>query len=89
MIGELSEKDRSDIVVQTLAKHNKSLSKDQLKLLLGKTGAKTFLLNVSIFLNFSRKDAVKPLYLIVACEELRIFGVFEKLKQKIRDLGAT
>ena len=33
----------------------------------------------------SKKDSSRPLYLTVACEELRVFGVFEKLTQRIVD----
>jgi telomerase protein component 1 len=36
-----------------------------------------------------KKDAYKPLYLIVACEELRVFGVFEKLKERITQMAQT
>ncbi|XP_076089061.1 TPR repeat-containing protein DDB_G0287407-like isoform X2 [Mytilus galloprovincialis] len=33
-----------------------------------------------------KPDAGRPLWLTVACEELRVFGEFRKLTQKIRDL---
>ena len=33
-----------------------------------------------------KKDSYKPLYLVVACEELRVFGVFEKLQEYISAL---
>ena len=33
-----------------------------------------------------KKDAGLPMYLSVACEELRVFGVFELLDDKIKDL---
>jgi WD40 repeat protein len=36
----------------------------------------------------SKADALKPLFLSAACEELRVFGIFEKLTQKIRDMPA-
>lgn len=36
-----------------------------------------------------KTDAHKPLYLIVACEELRVFGVFENLEGKIRTMAST
>jgi telomerase protein component 1 len=36
-----------------------------------------------------KTDANKPLYLIVACEELRVFGVFENLEDRIRTMSAT
>lgn len=34
----------------------------------------------------SKKDSCKPLYLAAACEELRIFGVFERLSSELRAL---
>uniref|UniRef100_A0A6B2KWF4 NACHT domain-containing protein n=1 Tax=Arcella intermedia TaxID=1963864 RepID=A0A6B2KWF4_9EUKA len=36
-----------------------------------------------------KEDSGKPLYLIVACEELRVFGVFEKVKEKILKMAPT
>ncbi|EFA74759.1 WD40 repeat-containing protein [Heterostelium album PN500] len=37
----------------------------------------------------SKTDAVHPLYLVLACEELRVFGNFEELNEKIRQLSPT
>eukprot|EP01125_Pyxidicula_operculata_P019184 TRINITY_DN693_c0_g1_i1.p1 TRINITY_DN693_c0_g1~~TRINITY_DN693_c0_g1_i1.p1 ORF type:complete len:2289 (+),score=635.01 TRINITY_DN693_c0_g1_i1:128-6994(+) len=34
-----------------------------------------------------KADAGSPLYLTVACEELRVFGVYEKVSDKIKTLG--
>jgi telomerase protein component 1 len=36
-----------------------------------------------------KSDAYKPLYLVVACEELRVFGVFEKLSERIQEMAQT
>jgi len=33
-----------------------------------------------------KTDAARPLYLTVACEELRVFGVYEQLTEKIKSL---
>jgi nephrocystin-3 len=33
----------------------------------------------------NKRSASSPLYLVVACEELRIFGIFEQLSRKIMD----
>ena len=30
-----------------------------------------------------KRDAASPLYLLLACEELRVFGVFERLSERI------
>jgi GTPase involved in cell partitioning and DNA repair len=37
----------------------------------------------------NKKDAVNPLYLVIACEELRIFGIYEKLTEKVRQIADT
>eukprot|EP01122_Echinamoeba_exundans_P016140 TRINITY_DN808_c0_g1_i1.p1 TRINITY_DN808_c0_g1~~TRINITY_DN808_c0_g1_i1.p1 ORF type:complete len:1561 (+),score=259.18 TRINITY_DN808_c0_g1_i1:149-4831(+) len=34
-----------------------------------------------------KSDSTKPLYLVVACEELRVFGVFEKLTDRIKSMS--
>lgn len=67
-VGALTEHDRSEIVTEMLAKYNKRLDDNQMRLLLTKS------------------DAQKPLFLAAACEDLRVFGVFEKLSQKIKDM---
>jgi len=36
-----------------------------------------------------KTDAKKPLYLFVACEELRVFGVYEKLQQRLETMADT
>ncbi len=36
-----------------------------------------------------KNDAFKPLFLVVACEELRLFGLYEKLTQKIKTMAST
>eukprot|EP01129_Flabellula_baltica_P004954 TRINITY_DN1762_c0_g1_i2.p1 TRINITY_DN1762_c0_g1~~TRINITY_DN1762_c0_g1_i2.p1 ORF type:complete len:1949 (-),score=386.28 TRINITY_DN1762_c0_g1_i2:5-5851(-) len=36
-----------------------------------------------------KEDSTKPLFLIVACEELRLFGKFEELTNKVRQLSST
>lgn len=36
-----------------------------------------------------KQDSYKPLYLVVACEELRVFGVFEKLSERIESMAPT
>lgn len=37
----------------------------------------------------SKTDSSKPLYLIVACEELRVFGVYEKVSERIENMAPT
>lgn len=36
-----------------------------------------------------KTDASRPLYLVVACEELRVFGIYEQLTDKIKNLPPT
>jgi hypothetical protein len=71
MVGQLINKDRENIISQTLSLHNKKLDSNQMKLLLAK------------------KDVFKPLYLVICCEELRLYGSFEKLDQKISALSPS
>lgn len=40
-------------------------------------------------LTFRFQDAIKPLYLVLACEELRVFGVFEKVHSFLKKLPGT
>ena len=37
----------------------------------------------------SKRESNSPLYLKLACEELRMFGVFEKLNDHLRSLAQT
>ena len=37
----------------------------------------------------AKQDSCNPLYLVVACEELRVFGSFEKITSKIASLPDT
>lgn len=83
--------ERKEIVRQTLWEYRKKLDDRQMKRLL------------------SKKDAYKPLYLIVgmfvyhpknwhalhlkfsptACEELRVFGVYEMVSERIDSMAET
>src|SRR4051812_36955829 len=36
-----------------------------------------------------KTDSYKPLYLITACEELRVFGVFEQITDRIQRMSDT
>lgn len=36
-----------------------------------------------------KTDASKPLYLTIACEELRVHGVYETVSEKIKNFGST
>eukprot|EP00004_Rigifila_ramosa_P000183 TRINITY_DN1020_c0_g1_i4.p1 TRINITY_DN1020_c0_g1~~TRINITY_DN1020_c0_g1_i4.p1 ORF type:complete len:1726 (-),score=374.09 TRINITY_DN1020_c0_g1_i4:2054-7231(-) len=65
VVGALDQKDREQIVAETLYESSKKLDSVQMNLLLQK------------------KQAALPLYLATACEELRVFGVFERVSEKI------
>lgn len=74
-VGTLSEWDKGDMVRQTLARHRKSLDESPF--------------NNQMKLLLSKKDATKPLFLHLACEELRVFGVFEEVSQFLKALPPT
>ncbi|CAG5115663.1 unnamed protein product, partial [Candidula unifasciata] len=74
-VGALDMWDKADIVRQTLAKHRKSLVE---------TG-----FGNQLKLLMMKKDAHNPLFLKLACEELRVFGVFEKISDKLKSLPHT
>ena len=36
-----------------------------------------------------KEDSYKPLFLVTACEELRVFGVYEQVTSRIRRMSGT
>ncbi|XP_012935535.1 telomerase protein component 1 [Aplysia californica] len=75
IVGDLDMWDKAELVRQTLAKHRKSLDESGF-------GNQMKLLML-------KKEAHNPLYLKLACEELRVFGVFEKVSDKLKGLPHT
>eukprot|EP01105_Mastigella_eilhardi_P008303 TRINITY_DN2021_c4_g2_i1.p1 TRINITY_DN2021_c4_g2~~TRINITY_DN2021_c4_g2_i1.p1 ORF type:complete len:1404 (-),score=366.79 TRINITY_DN2021_c4_g2_i1:51-4172(-) len=73
VVGPLTKEEQKEIVRKTLWEYRKKLDE---------RGE-----NDQMGLLISKQDACKPLYLIVACEELRVFGVFEELTNKIRAMA--
>lgn len=67
--------DKSELVRTSLAKHRKSLNESGF-------GNQMKILML-------KKEASNPLYLKLACEELRVFGVFEKINDKLKELPHT
>ncbi|GFO40942.1 telomerase protein component 1, partial [Plakobranchus ocellatus] len=67
--------DKAELVRSTLAKHRKSLSES------GFGNQIQFLM--------LKKEAANPLYLKLACEELRVFGIFEKVSEKLKEMPHT
>jgi hypothetical protein len=87
--------EQADIVTELLWIHRKKLNKRQQDLLLAKPDA-----HKPLYLGRSNGIVARIVSLIgiesnafsslvVACEELRIFGVFEKLDEKIKSLSGT
>jgi telomerase protein component 1 len=69
----LSVTERGDLVRDTLLEYHKKLDERPM--------------NNQMRVLLRKADAGKPLYLTVACEELRVFGVYEKVSDKIKDMG--
>ncbi|CAD5119855.1 DgyrCDS8439 [Dimorphilus gyrociliatus] len=74
-VGNLDVFDKSVVVRKNLEKYGKSLNE------------KGFNNQISQITN--KKDSNNPLYLKIACEELKIFGVFEQLTTKLKSLAST
>ncbi|CAG0916772.1 unnamed protein product [Notodromas monacha] len=74
-LGPLLVNERMDIVKNLLSRYGKALDDSS-------SAPKLRML-------VSKRDAGNPLYLKLAVEEIRIFGLFEKLDEKIRKLGVS
>jgi len=74
-IGALNMFDKAEMVRRSLSKHRKTLDESPF-------GNQMKLL-------LSKKEANNPLYLYLACEELRVFGVFEEVTTRIRNMSPT
>jgi len=71
-VGPLTMEDRREIVRQTLWDFRKRLDER--------------LMNDQMGALMSKGESDNPLYLIVACEELRVFGEFERVMERIANL---
>ncbi|KAJ8317249.1 hypothetical protein KUTeg_005153 [Tegillarca granosa] len=67
--------DKADVVRNNLAVHRKYLDESPF--------------NNQLKLLLSKKEASNPLFLKLACEELRVFGVFEKINNKLKSMPHT
>ncbi|XP_021378535.1 telomerase protein component 1-like [Mizuhopecten yessoensis] len=74
-VGGLDMWDKADVVRTTLATHRKALDEAPF--------------NNQLKLLLSKKEASMPLFLKLACEELRVFGVFEQVSSKLKSLPHT
>ncbi|KAH3757178.1 telomerase protein component 1 [Pelomyxa schiedti] len=71
-VGSLPIQDAKQVVQGVLAEYHKKLEDGPM--------------NDQLRVLLKKGDAGRPLYLTVACEELRVFGVFEQLTDKIKSL---
>ncbi|XP_064601394.1 LOW QUALITY PROTEIN: telomerase protein component 1-like [Liolophura sinensis] len=74
-VGSLDLLDKAKVVRSTLAMHRKSLEESAF--------------NNQMKILLSKREASNPLYLTLACEELRLYSVFEKITGKLRSLPHT
>ncbi|XP_066270990.1 telomerase protein component 1-like [Branchiostoma lanceolatum] len=74
-IGSLDGRDKADMVRQSLAMHRKALDETPF--------------NNQMKLLIGKRESHNPLFLALACEELRVFGVFEKVSQRLRNMAQT
>ena len=72
-VGALAASDRKQIVRRTLGEYRKCLSEPPDKDQMGAL--------------LGKQEADKPLYLAIACEELRVFGEFDQVLRKITDFA--
>eukprot|EP01124_Arcella_intermedia_P006950 TRINITY_DN1421_c0_g1_i1.p1 TRINITY_DN1421_c0_g1~~TRINITY_DN1421_c0_g1_i1.p1 ORF type:complete len:2329 (+),score=518.76 TRINITY_DN1421_c0_g1_i1:65-7051(+) len=72
-LGPLEVKERADLVRETLWRFHKKLDERPM--------------NNQMRVLLKKFDAGSPLYLSVACEELRVFGVYEKVSDRIKSMG--
>eukprot|EP01105_Mastigella_eilhardi_P019923 TRINITY_DN470_c0_g1_i2.p1 TRINITY_DN470_c0_g1~~TRINITY_DN470_c0_g1_i2.p1 ORF type:complete len:2366 (+),score=662.97 TRINITY_DN470_c0_g1_i2:216-7313(+) len=74
-VGPLEVPERKQIVQRILEEYHKKLDDRPM--------------NDQLRVLLKKTDAGRPLYLVVACEELRVFGVYEQLTEKIKSLPPT
>jgi len=74
-IGDLTENEKKDIVRFTLLEYRKKLEESPT--------------NNQMRLLIRKSDSSKPLWLVTACEELCLFGIYEKLSDEIKRLPAN
>ncbi len=74
-IGAMDIWDKAEMVRRTLAKHRKKLDESAF--------------NNQMKLLLTKKEANNPLFLHLACEELRVFGVYEEVTVFLKKLPTT
>jgi telomerase protein component 1 len=74
-VGGLDMFDKAEVVRQSLKQHRKTLDESPF--------------NNQMKLLLNKRDAAVPLFLSIACEEIRVFGVFEKVSEKLKKMPAS
>nr|XP_054750200.1 telomerase protein component 1-like [Lytechinus pictus] len=74
-LGPLDLMDKAEMVRSTLAAHHKTLDESPF--------------NNQMKLLVSKREANLPLFLKLACEELRVFGVFEEVSTRLKAMSHT
>jgi telomerase protein component 1 len=97
----LDVKERAELIRATLWKYHKKLDErpmnNQMRELLKKVAVLIILFFFFFFFSSSSSfcrltletDCGNPLYISVACEELRVFGLYEKVSERIKRLSPT
>ncbi|XP_011406078.1 PREDICTED: telomerase protein component 1-like [Amphimedon queenslandica] len=75
IVGNLDMSDKADIVRSKLAHYRKELDESPF--------------NNQMKLLLTKREAGNPLYLLLACEELRMFGVYEEVGAFLKKLPTT
>ena len=75
IIGNLDMSDKADIVRSKLSHYRKELDESPF--------------NNQMKLLLTKREAGNPLYLLLACEELRMFGVYEEIGSFLKKLPST
>ena len=75
LIGAMDIFDKAEMVRRRLSKNRKKLDESPF--------------NNQMKLLLTKKDAANPLYLHLACEELRVFGIYEKVNAFLKKMPPT
>ncbi|XP_075925797.1 telomerase protein component 1 [Petromyzon marinus] len=74
-VGPLERQEKADLVRRTLASHHKKLDESHS--------------NNQMSLLLAKRESRCPLFLAIACRELRAFGLFSKVSERIKQMPQT
>ena len=74
-VGAMDIFDKGEMVRRVLSRHRKALNETPF--------------NNQLKLLLTKKEAVNPLFLLLACEELRVFGLFEEVTAFLKRMPST